>query len=748
MSSIDNRMRITRWRQPALVTAMVLGFITRGLGQQAAVPVHFWPQEAVVVMPASGVLATVPTIGTPTPFVLDEFLPGALVDPQQEPSFRHDEALDVLTFAVESTRDSRRRLADEYLVVRQEAERMRSLLGRSLQVSATPADDPLLVNERSTSDETRLNALRARVLAHLWRDDLMAMLPQDMNGRFPSQPLERRVAAILDERAVRLVAALSGVTAAAARGGAASLLADEIRRRNGRPNGTALNLSAPFQRLRLNDPVLYGGHSTRLPIPDVQKAIDAFCMQSTGYWAWAEKTNLYSNDDFAVLRRWRMPGVPNPGPLIGRPTPSEEITFQCRQAAERELKLTQAREILGSIAHKLALNFFLGTAVPQTGLEMATEAVSRLELPPDEAARLAKGHELDKDRVMVQLVRYVTLVLGSANISQLGLDAKSMAENVAPFIAALITDRLVVTQFDFRLPGFQGGVEVMPAVLLPGEIPTIDETEPFPELDKLARLDLDLLRPGQLLGDALQNPGTVPRHRAALEQWRTSSDGMITGIEKSPAGKLLRANQQIFSYYDGRLGLLGYATQVAARARDLTRTMHALNEPLGRSSTALETQGRVRLPADSEVIAIHTRAGEFAEAQRPLVSVRHRYRRNGRAFLDSTTVDRLKVTRQSVYEVALTGAPTLPDGVTMLTVVHDLAPRESNNWAMDLELFPAIATSRLSSVTTGLPRYLPVQDSLCAPEVGLLDRAVCAAAAAASRTDALGSLVFLRRIDQ
>mgnify|MGYP003575197686 CR=1 FL=1 len=691
---------------------------------QDSVPAYFWPQQQVLSLPLAGVVTKTPVQGSTTSFTTDNFDPASFVDPFTAPYFTHDAQLDGLMFESRRLSTAGDQLSSEYERVVTQLKELRGRLGT--RISETPAADPLALNPIGAVDLDRIAAARSQILAVFPPSAIRQALSTDIQDGFPTQPLEDRVRAVLNPRALQFLAASLGLDLGNLSTATAAIVAQAIRHDADLDRYSIPNPTAPFQRVRFNDGILYAPGETTLPLSVLDRLVTNYCMDGTRYWEALSQTNLYSRDDYAVLAKWRIRGGNQLFALNTR-TPVEQIQYECTSWLEDFNRFQRDIEILTQICVRATRYFVRGWPDPGATLAQRSDWLA-LSVVTDMGldAAIAQGHRLDLEYAMRFIPQYIFAALGDKKVTDFGIDAATFANGIASVVGPLVADRMVSTQWELRASGVMGGLVVRPSKI---DIRTPEGYEiGLPGLTQV-EFAVDYAEPGRLFASAITNPTTANDMQMAIDDWRRQADAGIGKRREGFQERFRVFTEEVWKHYRNRVEWLQEALGSVQRGQDLATALRAINAPFGYQDVPLRNAGRVPLPADGTVVALHANVGEFGEAQRALATIESHLRRNARLFLTSKQLSELTITTGSAYRIELDPSPVVPANVLLVGVVHSVAPAHADEWAVDLEVFPAVKLATLVSAgTPGIAQLLPLEDRYCTATVNLLPANTCSEA--------------------
>ena len=181
-----------------------------------------------------------------------------------------------------------------------------------LPLSARPLKDKLarLAESAAVVAENRVSQ---RTLADLLSTEaLRDPATFTASAGLPTQALEDRVIQALDSGLLGLGQVITGLDRGSAQLLVASAMADDLRAAAGIHLPALQHPGAPFQTVRINDPVLAASFTLSWGWEATSALVQRYLVQADAYWSALEATGLYNADDIEFLRAARLL-PPKPG---------------------------------------------------------------------------------------------------------------------------------------------------------------------------------------------------------------------------------------------------------------------------------------------------------------------------------------------------------------------------------------------------------------------------------------------------
>lgn len=192
------------------------------------------------------------------------------------------------------------------------ARRVAEVRDRYLPLSARPLKDKLAMFAESAALAAENRVSRRTLASLLSTEALRDPATFTSPARLPTQALEDRVTQALDSELLGLGQAVTGLESRSAQRLAAGALADDLRAAAGILLPTLQHPGAPFQTVRINDPVLAASFTLNWGWEASSALVEGYLAQAHAYWSALEATGLYNADDIEFLRAARLL-APKPG---------------------------------------------------------------------------------------------------------------------------------------------------------------------------------------------------------------------------------------------------------------------------------------------------------------------------------------------------------------------------------------------------------------------------------------------------
>jgi len=709
---------------------VLIGVCEIAFGDPTSSEITMWAQKSAIEMPIDGIIVSLPTVGSKTTISLDTFNPSSLYNEYLEANFKHDANEDTFTFENIELGSTRKRLEEEFRDLRKSVEQVRSdVVGVNL--ARSPLIDPLAFRAKSPSDQSRMEEIAASIIAYIWKDSFIKTFKPSEDVAFPEQTLERKVRTSIDSKIISLIASNSRVLPEYVEQLAIKILTKRIRQSYGIVDTGLRNPAAPFQILRVNDHTIYSGHKISTSVNEFADIVNDYCENALKYWTAIESTGLYNGADFSALKAWGLKRdaivtdgdfgvkvIPDKNPRSA----TERVKLECAEAHKVNMNVLLHKEILLQVADQMVTG---GRDLEPAVL--AFRAVERVaeggNIKPAEKEKLVAGHLLDKERLAPILSEVWQLFIQTPFSAAEWPGEAPLRDSFYDSIATISTQLLAGLTYEYRYSLLMGGVQltipIWPSELL--------------NRPKLADVhnDIESTLPFQvigLIGEAIRSPSNSESVLNELNAWELA---VKNAWDSAPgvAVSLKEYNEKISKYVRDRVSDLSRARKQSSRSHDIAAVLYGLNEVMGYSNLSLPRHhGRVRIPSDTVISSRHARVGEYARAQRPILTVEHRFRRNGRLFLTLDEMANMNIEEGSVFELRIDEL-NQEDGIEIIMIVHRTTPTDTDKWLIETEIIPVISTVTLIGNDEGIQKYTPVSDAHCHSKIQLRTSEFCDAAA-------------------
>ncbi|PXX46973.1 hypothetical protein [Undibacterium pigrum] len=669
-------------------------------------PVLVFPKFTSVSLPVSGVILTIPEQDTFVPQARDEVTDWASYSASYYTMRTAANAVRVLIQS-ETLISERNQLLRELSERMESATKFRQSLGAN--PSNSPIEDPFLPAPPFPRTQERVVDARL-ALSSLLHDVAVADLKTQAAPALPVA-LESRLSIPVEK--VNFCSALLNLDVRATQRLACEGIATQIRHDAEIFVPEIEHPACPFQRIRLNDPVLYAGHQITSTKEEFEQFLARFEDAARTYWGGLEVAQLWNQNDIDALISWgvilpeKIRGrLDNDGPDIElaevRLSWRERVDLISKQWKEVAERISQHQKMLQSIGANFLSYFTNGwpTTAPvnaeDRGIWIAQEAAKALYGDMS----FAQGLETSLSKLGPIILNYLYLEASKENELGPPVDIKVRLKTSTMAVVTYAVSELMATQFEYRI-GELGGIRFQ---FGKQSLPKLSQRD----FDILDRLEPGSLPNGRDLGvpvtfqrEALRNPRALDTRTQDIEQWRMDFEDFLSPVQLKDAP--LRLYRRIYEQVAQEVGLIRAGAENIAKINDLQSAVEAINGRLGVNS---ESDPGVTLPGDNRVIAVHVSSGEFIGSGRPVLTLREAFRVDAKVFIDIDSYSSITMPPLTVWLVSINGIAQIETKVQFAAVIGTAQTQDDKTLLVDTEIFAVI-----NSMPTGipnLPEFLPL----------------------------------------
>ncbi|MGK9337338.1 hypothetical protein [Sinorhizobium meliloti] len=565
--------------------------------------------------------------------------------------------------------------------------------------------------------EERIQQARLTILSVLWDDSFLKLTTRaiDSSSKESVQSLEEAVSGKISASRAKLAAALTGLDISDVSGAAPRLLADEIRRRKIGVVPTIEDPSLPTRSYRINDPNLLNvNYKWRGSLQQFKAYVTDYCLAAEPYWQSVIEKKILNKDDVAMLKSWHF--IDSQFVKAPADAPATYVRTLCDNTQAGLLRRQADAELRAEIARLTVYYWMCSTSLPCENFAYLPKEQKRMAIAREAGKNIAADDKIipahfGDYEVMLPLVSRYFADLAKLNVGKLralsgdaATDRAILAPIIGDYIASEIESTLIATTFNLGL-----SIEVDPFIFSPWQIEA--RFRPITEIAGTIR-------------DMLARPVELNRYLMELQEWRAGN----ADAASIPAG-ITFTTERAWRKANGDWERFNAARRNNDRAKDVAQAIFALNSALGFSDLLHHQDGRVLLPDDSVVEALHVVAGEQVEAAQPVLTVAHLFSRHGRAFVDSERLGKLNLLPGHAFVITdVAGTQTAPPEVQVLMIVLAVEPRRTGEFEVNFELAPAFDTKLLAGKPEGISEFLRVQWRFCRAGIEVYVGASCEAA--------------------